>query len=113
MDLQLRPDVLIAGGFLTEPFQYAPLRDRLLARGARSVRIAPVHVIDWLGSGLAGLGPLLVRTGLAVRRTHRAAGGRPVLVLAHSGGGILAGWPFRRCRSMAARRMSAMPSQRS
>jgi hypothetical protein len=90
MDPSPPPDVLIVGGFLTEPFQYGPLRDRLLRRGAASVAIANVHAIDWLASGLAGLGPLLVRSGLAVRRAHRAAGGRPMLVVGHSGGGILA-----------------------
>lgn len=85
-----RPDVLIVGGFLTEPFQYGPLRDRLLARGAASVAIANVHAIDWIAAGIAGLGPLLVRTGVAVRRAHRQAGRRPLLVVGHSGGGILA-----------------------
>jgi hypothetical protein len=81
--------VLIVGGFLTEPFQYGPLRERLLRQGAASVAIANVHAVDWLAAGLAGLGPLLVRTGLAIRRAHRAAGGRPLLVVGHSGGGIL------------------------
>lgn len=90
MDPSPAPDVLIVGGFLTEPFQYGPLRDRLLRRGAASVTIANVHVLDWLASGLAGLGPLLVRTGLAIRQAHRGAAGRPLLVVGHSGGGILA-----------------------
>ncbi len=82
--------MLIVGGFLTEPFHYRRLRERLLRRGARSVAIANVHAVDWLAAGLVGLGPLLLRTGLAVRRAHRAAGGdRPLLVVGHSGGGIL------------------------
>jgi hypothetical protein len=85
-----RPHVVLLGGFLTEPFMYGPTRDRLLARGAASVTIAPVHVIDWLAAGVAGLGPLLVRSGHAIRRAHRRTGGRPLIVIGHSGGGVLA-----------------------
>ena len=85
-----RPHVLILGGLMTEPFMYRRLRRRLLARGANDVDIAPLHLVDWV-AGVAGLGPLLLRSGVAVRRAHRArAGGRPLLVVAHSGGGILA-----------------------
>lgn len=82
--------MLIVGGFLTEPVLYRALRDRLLERDAASVGVAPIHVVDWAAAGIAGLGPLLVRTGLTVRRTHRRTGGRPILVVGHSGGGILA-----------------------
>jgi len=85
-----RPHVLILGGFLTEPFMYRALRGRLLVRDAASVTIGPIHIADWLAAGMAGLGPLLVRSGLAVRRTHRLTGRRPLLVVGHSGGGLLA-----------------------
>jgi len=84
------PHVVILGGFLTEPFMYAKLHDRLLARGAASVTVAPIHIIDWLAAGLAGLGPLSIRSGLAIRRAHRRTGGQPLLVIGHSGGGLLA-----------------------
>ncbi len=87
--LLIAPHVLIVGGFLTEPFNYWPMRRRLLARGAASVTIAPLHVPDWLAAGLAGFGPMLTRLGGAVRRTQAATGGRPLLVVAHSGGGIV------------------------
>ena len=89
MDPEPRPHVVILGGFLTEPFLYRTLRDRLLVEGASSVTIAPIHAIDWMAAGLVGLGPLLVRSGLAIRRTHRRTGGHPLLVVGHSGGGIL------------------------
>ncbi|MFN8620942.1 MAG: hypothetical protein U0869_09395 [Chloroflexota bacterium] len=85
-----RPDVLIVGGLLTPPLGYRPLRRRLEARGARSVTIAPVHAVDWLAAAFVGLGPLMTRTGLAIRRAHRLAGRRPLLVVGHSGGGVLA-----------------------
>ena len=85
-----RPHVLILGGFLTEPMLYRALRARLLARDAASVTVAPIHVVDWMAAGMAGLGPLLVRSGVAIRRTHRLTGGRPLLVVGHSRGGVLA-----------------------
>ena len=90
MDASDAPDVLILGGLLTPALGYRPLRRRLLARGARSVTIAPIHAIDWMAAGLVGLGPLTIRAGLAIRRTHRLAGRRPLLLVGHSGGGILA-----------------------
>ena len=87
--LLIAPHVLIVGGFLTEPFNYWPMRRRILARGAASVSIAPLHVPDWLAAGLVGFGPMLTRLGGAVRRTQAATGGRPLLAVAHSGGGIV------------------------
>ena len=66
-----QPHVLIVGGYLTEPINYWPLRRRLLARGAAGVSICPVHLPDWVAAAFAGFGPLLVRTGLAVRRAQR------------------------------------------
>jgi hypothetical protein len=84
------PHVVVLGGYLTEPWMYRRLGQRLLARGAGSVSVAPVHVVDWMAAGFAGLGPLLLRSGLAIRRAHRHAGGGPLIVVGHSGGGILA-----------------------
>jgi hypothetical protein len=84
-----RPHVLIIGGFLTEPVNYRRVRRRLLERDAASVTVAPVHVPDWLAAGVVGFGPLLTKTGRAIKAAHRAAG-EPVIVVGHSGGGILA-----------------------
>lgn len=89
------------------------MRGRLVARGAASVTIAPVHLPDWLGAGIVGFGPLLLRTGLAVRRVHRLAEGEPILVVAHSAGGILARLamsdvPFRGRRTAVADRIGAL-----
>ncbi|MDQ3553722.1 MAG: GPI inositol-deacylase [Chloroflexota bacterium] len=64
------------------------MRRRLSVRGAASVSIAPLHMADWLAAGLIGFGPMLTRLGGAIRRTQAAAGGEPLLVVAHSGGGI-------------------------
>jgi len=84
------PSVLIIGGSLTGPFNYWPLRRRLIERGAARVDIAPIWPMDWLAAGFVGLGTLLTRTGLAVRRTWRAGGRRPIIVIGHSAGGLLA-----------------------
>lgn len=61
-----------------------------MARGVASVSIAPVHVPDWLAAGLVGFGPLLVRVGRAIEVTHGRGAGRPIVVVGHSAGGILA-----------------------
>jgi hypothetical protein len=81
--------VLIVGGFLTEPLVYRRVRRRLLERGAGGVSIAPIHVHDWLAAGLVGMGPLMARTGRAIGAARHAGDGRPIIVVAHSGGGIL------------------------
>lgn len=74
---------------MTETFNYWPMRRRLLARGASSVSIAPIHLPDWICAAFVGLGPLMLRTAVAIRRAHRAAGFEPILVVGHSAGGIL------------------------
>jgi len=83
------PSVLIVGGFLTGPYNYWPLRDRILARGAARVDIAPIWPVDWVAAGFVGLGPLLGRTGRAVLKTWRAGGKQPIIIVGHSGGGLL------------------------
>jgi hypothetical protein len=82
--------VLIVGGFLTEPVNYRRVRERLLVRGAGAVTIAGIHIPDWLAAGVVGFGPILARTGREIRRAWLAAGRRPIIVVGHSGGGILA-----------------------
>ena len=84
-----RPHVVIIGGFLTEPACYWPMRQRLLSRGAARVTIAPVHLPDWALMGLVGMGPLSLRGARAIREA-RSATARPVLVIGHSLGGIVA-----------------------
>ncbi len=83
------PAVLIVGGFLTEPLFYRSMRERLLERGAASVTIAPVHLADWLAMSFAGMGPLLLRTALAIGRGRRTSLA-PLMVVGHSAGGLLA-----------------------
>lgn len=85
-----RPSVLIVGGLLAPPIAYRRLRQRLLARGAANVDIAPVSVIDWAWAGLNGFGALQQKVRRAIERTFHAAGDRPILVVGHSGGGLLA-----------------------
>lgn len=84
-----RPHVVIIGGFLTEPLFFEPMRHRLLRRGATRVSIAPVHLPDWLAMGFAGMGPLMLRGALAIRRARRQAPA-PLIVIGHSAGGIVA-----------------------
>jgi pimeloyl-ACP methyl ester carboxylesterase len=84
-----QPAVLIVGGFMTVPPNYWPMRGRLLARGAARVDIAPLWPPDWMIGGVLGFGPLLRRTGKAVAATYRAGGGRPIIVIGHSGGGLV------------------------
>jgi hypothetical protein len=83
------PHVVIIGGFLTEPLCYWPMRQRLLARGAARVSIAPIHLPDWAVIGFAGMGPLALRGARAVREARRQAPD-PLLVIGHSMGGIVA-----------------------
>jgi hypothetical protein len=86
----VRPNVLIVGGFATIPPNYWPFRRRLLARGAQQVEIANVWTPDWLIGGMLGLGPILQRAGREIARTYHLGGRRPIMVVAHSGGGIAA-----------------------
>jgi hypothetical protein len=85
-----RPPVLIVGGLLTSPAFYWHMRARLLRRGAGSVDIAPVYTPDWLLLVRLGYGRLVRRVGRAVVRTYRGSGRRPVLLVGHSAGGVLA-----------------------
>jgi hypothetical protein len=82
--------VLIVGGFLTEPVNYRRVRQRLLERGAGAVTIAGIHIPDWLAAGVVGFGPIRARTARHVREAWAAAGRRPIILIGHSGGGILA-----------------------
>jgi hypothetical protein len=66
------------------------MRARLLARGAGRVDIAPVTVLDWARAGLAGFGALQSTVVRAIEATYARGDGRPILVVGHSGGGLLA-----------------------
>jgi hypothetical protein len=85
-----RPSVLIVGGFATGPYNYWPMRRRLRRRAVERVDVAPLWPPDWAAAGLLGLGTLIRRTGRAIVATWRAGGRRPIIVVAHSGGGIAA-----------------------
>jgi hypothetical protein len=107
------PRVLIVGGFMTAPPNYFPLRRRLLARGAAGVDMAPIGPLDWLAAGAIGFGPLLAATGRAIGRSYRRAGRVPVLVVGHSGGGIvarlaLAPEPYRGRHAAVAEKVGAL-----
>jgi hypothetical protein len=108
-----RPPVLIVGGMLSSPAFYWRMRDRLLARGASRVDIAPVHVPDWLLLIRLGYGRLGRRVGRAIVRSYRESGRRPVLVIGHSAGGVLARlamspFPFQGYRAAVAEGVGAL-----
>lgn len=84
------PSVLIVGGFLTAPPNYWPMRRRLQQRDAARVDIAPLWPPDWILAGLLGLGLAMRRTARAIAHTWQVGGGRPIIVVGHSGGGIAA-----------------------
>ena len=88
MTVDERPAVLLVPGFLGSPPMYGRMADRLLARGAASVLVAPVWTPDWMVAVALGYGPVLGRTARAVVRAYRAGGQRPLLVVGHSAGGI-------------------------
>ncbi len=89
------PSVLVLGGFLTGPPLYWRMRRRLLARGAAAVVIADVWTPDWLLAGIRGLGPIVTRSGRALLAASEisarsgASQRTPLLVIGHSGGGIV------------------------
>jgi alpha-beta hydrolase superfamily lysophospholipase len=84
-----QPHVLIVGGLLTPPVGYRGLRRRLLDRGAAAVEVAPISVLDWARAGIAGFGALQRTVARAIDRT-RSGAGVPIMVIGHSGGGLLA-----------------------
>jgi hypothetical protein len=83
------PHVLIVGGLLTPPIGYRRVRQRILDHGAAHVDIAPVSVIDWARAGLRGFVALQRKVARAIERTYTRSG-RPIIVVGHSGGGLLA-----------------------
>ena len=85
-----QPHVLIVGGFSTSPPLYARMARRLRARGVASVSVAPVWLPDWMLAGRLGLGPLGRRVARTIAREWRTGGRRPLLVIGHSAGGVLA-----------------------
>lgn len=85
-----RPAVLLVPGFLGAPPMYGRMAERLLARGAASVSVAPAWTPDWVLATAVGFGPLMLRTGRAIARAYREAGRRPLLVVGHSAGGLVA-----------------------
>jgi hypothetical protein len=85
-----KPSVLIVGGFATAPPNYWPFRQRLARRGVTRVDIAPLWPPDWALAAVLGFGPILRRTGKSILRTYELGGRLPVIIVAHSGGGIAA-----------------------
>jgi pimeloyl-ACP methyl ester carboxylesterase len=91
---QVKPTVLILGGFLTAPPLYARFADRLRARGAAGVVVANVWTPDWLIAASRGPGPIATRSARALleagQMTKELSEGAPLLVVGHSAGGLIA-----------------------
>ena len=85
-----RPHVLILEGLISPPIAYRRMRQRLLDHGAEGVDLGPVHVHDWMRAGVTGFGALQVRVADAIERAYERAGRRPIIVVGHSGGGVVA-----------------------
>ncbi len=83
------PHVLIVGGLLTPPIGYRRVRRRILDHGAAHVDIAPVSALDWAWAGLRGFAALQRKVARSIERSY-ARSGRPIMVVGHSGGGLLA-----------------------
>jgi len=85
-----RPTVLIIGGLMTVPANYWPMRQRLSRRDTERVDIAAIWPPDWVLASMLGLNVVMSRARRAIASAYRAAGKRPIIVVAHSGGGIAA-----------------------
>jgi pimeloyl-ACP methyl ester carboxylesterase len=83
------PAVLLVGGLLTSPVWYWPLRRHFMDRGAARFSVAPVWLYHWLAAAFRGPEASTSVVADAIERLH-AEDGRPILVVGHSGGGILA-----------------------
>ena len=84
-----QPHVLIVGGFATVPPNYWPMARRVAARADRVI-IASIWTPDWAIASVLGFGPLMRRARRAIVSAYNEGGGRPLMVIAHSGGGLAA-----------------------
>jgi hypothetical protein len=73
---------------MTSPWEYLVMRRDLVRAGAERVWIAPVLGVHWLLSTFIGLGSATSVVAATIDALARADG-RPILVIGHSGGGIL------------------------
>ena len=90
----LRPTVLVLGGFLTAPPMYRPFVERLRERGAAEVVVSSVWTPDWLIAAGRGSAAITARSWRALVAASRLSGelsdGSPLLVVGHSAGGLIA-----------------------
>lgn len=106
------PAVLIVGGLLTSPLWYWPQRKHFTDRGASRAEVAPVWVWHWVLAAFVGPDRSISDVADAIERLH-AEDGRPIIVVGHSGGGILARLalsrpPFGRARRARAESVGAV-----
>lgn len=83
------PAVLLIGGLLTSPLWYWPQRQHFVERGAGRVEVAPVWLWHWILAAFVGAEQGASDVADAIERLY-AEDGRPIVVVGHSGGGILA-----------------------
>lgn len=92
---RLAPVVVLAPGLLTVPGWYEPMEATLRRRGAADVVTARVYPPDWALAAVRDLGPIVTRVGRALlagcARAEElpASAGAPVMLVGHSGGGIV------------------------
>ncbi len=113
----LKPTVLVLGGFLTAPPMYRPFVERLRERGAAEVVVSSVWTPDWLIAAGRGSAAITARSGRALvaaaRVSDERSDGAPLLVVGHSAGGLIArlltaAEPFPGRRFGAASRIGAI-----
>ena len=113
------PVVLVIGGFMSSPPMYRSLRRLLLERDAPEVVIARLWMPDWMLAVGRGQGAIAARAGRALldasaaSAASEASAGAPVLIVGHSGGGVIARIltsrePFERRRMNASGRIGAI-----
>ena len=91
---EIRPTVLVLGGFLTAPPMYGPFVSRLRERGAAGVVVSSVWTPDWLIAAARGSAAITARSWRALVAASRVSAersdGAPLLVVGHSAGGLIA-----------------------
>ncbi len=85
----MRP-IVILGGLLSSPQDYAAMRETLSQLTGRPAYVVPVFAHDWLGMlSPAGWGYVLAKLARVVARARADSGGGKITLVGHSAGGLI------------------------